>query len=933
MICKLNKNINSDFCPSLNHGIKKKVYLFNRNDISGLNFYRDRLDTDTRVDSSTYISSISTSEPFYTIVGNVVTYTEQRNGDNYNHTLTITINTKDYSIDEILYMVKNNKYFVVFEAVGEDNARGFGWGEDDEGAEISSSLNISETEDYYTLTITQTTEYPLFSVSKDALDLSKMVFAGNFVPDFVYNIQCKIGLDGDNNGYIMAMTAPYVNSAGQALDRDGHLSEYSGKKQAAKVRNDYVTSEYDIIDTYTVDAVVDGYYTTVYNSEACELPITGSISVTPNTIELFPNNGYYPTVNVKSSAPWKLDSEPTVCNITPSEGYDNTNVTVMRYDGGNETLVFRNRATDITAELKVYSYTLYSSVKSLMIDEAGTYTVDVLCKGGTNVGFTVSADTSLAKNIIVNDNSFTFTVDNVSQNAIINFTIKHKSTDRLSIKVVAQIITENKTPQWVIVSEECEVVGGVNNGYINYIYTDTNPSSPSYGQYKNERLYDKVKCPTSDADWVLQGEYCETDTSGGFTGYKVFAYQDMNPLSVSYGEWFYRKELSADCPTSSKDPIWEVYSRNCQQKEYGEGLIDNSGYEQIVEEDVNPYSLTYGTRRARLEYNESLCPIPNKTPNWEIVSEECEINDGYQTGNIIKNERDTNPYSDTYNQGRYITEKDEVKCPISYPYIHQYSKTDTRTVINLNLKSDVDVILHGYSARNDAYQTVTAEKTEGELLFTIGPIQRITETNRNYRFVASPFKATVDEALPYKIVITQTLSGKELIYQGYIIGLKGTDAVWRAYNSYCQIDTSGNNTGYLITYERDVNPLSPTYGEERANLVENNVQCPSAYKFQSTSDDSSNIKYFRVSSGWYRQGFAFYSAVNNSPQSFSVYEIEADEGCNCTFYNAAPSSSTPNCNYQVWFDFTMDTVVGKRITIKLRQDNSGKVMTFVLYNG
>lgn len=613
-LCRLTRDIINKFCPTTDHGIKNTVYIYNKDSIDNLVFYLNELDTDTRFDKSGVVSNIISSEPFYKLYGNAITYNESFDNGSYTHTLSITINTKTYDIDDILSRVKDNTFFVVFEPKGEDMARGFGWGE---GAVISSSLDITDTDGYYVITITETTDYPLFAVQKNILDLSTMVFAGTYVPDFTKNYVCMAtGQDEygnpNNTGVVLANTAPYVTSAGMPLDRNGHLCEYSGRKQACKaVNGTFYLEEYDIVGNYAPSDTVDGHPVRVYNNNICNIPIAGSLNVIPRNGVVVTNQNTVANFAIECNSKWVYvpnEGDTAVPNLT--EGYGNNNQLYVSYvSKGESTLTFKNVATNVEGHLPVKCYTLSTKIKNLPIDKVGTYSIDVFHYGGFSVQMTPSTGTQI-KNLRTGTDSFSFEVDKVENNEIVTFTLTNTAYSTLKCTVTVQIVAEDRAPHWVFQSSRCLTDReGKLTGYIENVYKDTNPASPSYGNTKSEKVLDKASCPTSEAVWEVFARFCEVDAKGGNTGRLTIVYIDNNPNSETYGEYSttYRYILT-ECPVPSHDPQWTVVRQECQ-------IDGNGNYTGMLlkyEEDTNPYSDSYGQQRAQLIADTTNCPTNYK---------------------------------------------------------------------------------------------------------------------------------------------------------------------------------------------------------------------------------------------------------------------------------------------------------------------------------
>lgn len=213
-------------------------------------------------------------------------------------------------------------------------------------------------------------------------------------------------------------------------------------------------------------------------------------------------------------------------------------------------------------------------------------------------------------------------------------------------------------------------------GYLILVYQDFNPYSPTYGQERTERQLDTEECKTSQsANYVHVYSYCEMDAFGAYTGYQIKVYEDVEPLSPTYGTQIEERiENTVDCPSDEIAPQWEqVGPAYCEQIAYQpSGRMGNSGYLIIEYRDVNTLSPTYGTTRTEKTYNASGCPVPNTKPVYVVSSEVCNlvedpygnmVNDGTKT--VVR--VDTNEYSSTYNFGEpeTVVLEDLDLCPVT----------------------------------------------------------------------------------------------------------------------------------------------------------------------------------------------------------------------------------------------------------------------------
>lgn len=223
-------------------------------------------------------------------------------------------------------------------------------------------------------------------------------------------------------------------------------------------------------------------------------------------------------------------------------------------------------------------------------------------------------------------------------------------------------------------------------GYIIEVYEDINPSSPTYNTTREDRTRNESECPsTGTANWIEDSRYCEQLESGAFTGYQIIVERDVEELSPTYNQTRERKVLNtSDCEADTSDPGWiNIGEPYCRQKVYlPSGKMGNDGYRVQEQMDANEYSPTYEQIRNIETYSPSTCPVPNTAPNETVISQYCEIIGGEKTGRMITKYIDSNEYSPTYT-GITPMERynyDYDNCPI--PLVFSFSVTPTNTVVN-----------------------------------------------------------------------------------------------------------------------------------------------------------------------------------------------------------------------------------------------------------
>ena len=135
------------------------------------------------------------------------------------------------------------------------------------------------------------------------------------------------------------------------------------------------------------------------------------------------------------------------------------------------------------------------------------------------------------------------------------------------------------------------------SGYKIIIEQDTNPSSLSYGQTRQRRVFSEETCPpgTDVAQWEMTNQYCEM-VDRMRNGYLVTIYTDVNEDSATYNQTRTERVMDATtCPIDTTNPNWQnTGEAYCEQILYTPGNVyGNSGYEIQIQTDVNEFSSTY----------------------------------------------------------------------------------------------------------------------------------------------------------------------------------------------------------------------------------------------------------------------------------------------------------------------------------------------------
>ena len=267
-------------------------------------------------------------------------------------------------------------------------------------------------------------------------------------------------------------------------------------------------------------------------------------------------------------------------------------------------------------------------------------------------------------------------------------------------------------------------------GYRITEFIDVNPNSPTYNQTRQSRTLDS-ECSPVVANWVELTSFCELDEHGKVTGYYIHVQVDQAEGSDTYGETREVKETAAQgqCVDAEDNPNWTIdpyYNSRCETKTYEPSMIvgDTGRYLTKLVDD-NVYSPTYKTsvESALTESDwETLfsdpfpCETPNTQPDIEAISQYCETSGGTNTGYLIVNGMDKNPYSSTYLTVTSSKTYDEQSCPVST--CDKYEFYD----VGGEVSSSGSVASMGYSSTAEADLSFSSEKSDSWI--TLSHIQR-----------------------------------------------------------------------------------------------------------------------------------------------------------------------------------------------------------------
>ena len=440
--CRIYKDIslassgnNGCMLADINVGIQDGLYVFNLDDVEGLVF-----EDDSRPDYSLFVDTIITSSPYYRIDATNLNYEEEYEDHYYTQQLTADINSVRNEIEEIMEAAVHGKYLVAFKVVGNEHYKLIGW---KEGLSLDDSLAISSEDNSFSLTFSGRTTYPMMEADKSNFNLATKEFEPTFTPLFAAGeVVCS-------DGWAVAKYVVKVNAAGQALDKDNKLCQYSGLPQAAYKLSGVADGGYYIVGTYQSTDYIEGKAVRIYDTSICS--VSGTLSVSPSSVTLCSSNTAA-TLSISSSNEWELVTYPSFVDISRTSGGINDQVIYLYSTNtcGTEILTFRNRVTKGTANVTVNN-DMIGGIGGSYTYPYGTETITLtptVCK-------TYNATTNVGTVTVNDDNSFTVSdIPTSSSQQTITINLTMGSCESKSIEII--ILGTDTSRHARAIAEWCE---------------------------------------------------------------------------------------------------------------------------------------------------------------------------------------------------------------------------------------------------------------------------------------------------------------------------------------------------------------------------------------------------------------------------------------------------------------------------------------------
>lgn len=463
--CRLNRNISlnqpsdsggTDSCNSQDismgvGGIQSPVLIYNIDDVKSLKFKDDN-----RADDSLEVDTINAVGTYYKVDFSSASYTEELNNGKWTHQLELNISNITNLFEDLLSDASNGHYLVCFRPKGSEDYRCFGW---KYGASLDYGMNIQEDSLGYTVTFEDESEFPLFTVYRDNFGSKDKVYTPIFTPKYDTYF-CEHQPTG-NTGYLIAMYVVKTNAAGQPLDRNNKLCQWSGLKQDAYKYYDVADDGgYNIIGTYLSTAEFDGRPVKILDYDKCKAVVSDSLFINGKKTESITLSNVHTTENVIINATdnWSLastwDLDMTIAPTVGSSGNTEVQVAFGGEFGGTNVITFQNTTSYETVTLTV-------NALSININETYTFpngTTEFILTPevyGGSADYTYSVSPSLS--VTKDGNGYLVCHPSVSSSEQnFTFNLYHQDDPNVTAIVRVKILGADASANWQLLSSFCE---------------------------------------------------------------------------------------------------------------------------------------------------------------------------------------------------------------------------------------------------------------------------------------------------------------------------------------------------------------------------------------------------------------------------------------------------------------------------------------------
>jgi len=454
-------------------------------------------------------------------------------------------------------------------------------------------------------------------------------------------------------------------------------------------------------------------------------------------------------------------------------------------------------------------------------------------------------------------------------------------------------------PGWQLTGEvRCLQQNGINTGFQEAKQIDANPNSQSYLDTQWVSLgLNCIECP-KPAGWYTTGNIrCATDDNGNNTGYQEYEQLDTASCSASFNQtqWI---TSTLNCNACSKPANWQATGNTRCARDSAD---NNTGYLEREEKNMEECSNSYYTTRWVLtaDSNCATCPKPanwQATGNTRCAKDSANNNTGY----IESEQKDMESCSSSFNASRWVTTG--FNCAACSKPANFQPTGNSWCIKDIN-GNNIGYLEWELKDMEPCSATYGTTRTTEAINCTACPKPENWQPTGNTRCA----KDSANNNTGYQESEQRNMESCSSTYNNTRWVSTGTNcttcpkpANWQPSGRLlCQTDANGNNTGYQLRREVDVEPCSSTYNSVRlVNIGLNLSACPTCSSSTCSGEDRKCVfgncevgikvytNSFYIGLGLYNCDYHYEWSDGSWSEDYSEFNTEPCGGfCACTDFS------------------------------------------------
>lgn len=511
----------------------EKVYLYRSSDITGIQWAGD----DPTSLSADFIFSKAAATAV-TVDGATFSQDYDAETEKYSYSLELAIADINRQNQKSFLAAHDHEFVAAVKIEGDDGWLLLGY---PDALTAADSASVADDGAGATLALTAASPNPVIWLS-DGNFAAGRTYPRNLQPVWS-EMRCLEEGDARLTGWKQALLLLAVDSAGNAIDREGRICREAGTPQAAYRHQDYAgEGAYDWLGVYGDMEDVEGCRTATYDLIVCNPELAGSMTCEPQSLSLHNWGGGSLTATVSPNAgawSWAVveAGEGIGFPLGEKAGVTGDTLTLSGEKGGSWGITLQNAVTRSECELGV---TVNIIEVAPAQPEPGELVVTIPWSRSLAGSFSLEVEIG---RVTYDDDHIYWILDGALEGERELRIIAQGVDEPLAITIDFGEIGA-ATPIWEMQDSVC--TAGYGHGERLITYRDVNALSQTYGRERSYAVYDPYACPVwQPASWYEIGRVCSVGADGVAT--EVITYVDLNKYSETFNSLKQEKRMVDEC--------------------------------------------------------------------------------------------------------------------------------------------------------------------------------------------------------------------------------------------------------------------------------------------------------------------------------------------------------------------------------------------------